>query len=120
MTPVERHEATLRALDGMIRDALVEPVTWQVDAAVDSATVFALTAHGRTLHLVPSATLRTDTDIIGRSALCGQRVAREVHPSDHYEGRVRVCRRCMVRGGQPMDGASTPLGDGTYKDDDDV
>lgn len=59
----------------------------------DDDLVFALTRRGHVLHLVLDIGLRTDADIIGRKALCGQRVAREVHPSDHYEGG-RVCRRC--------------------------
>jgi hypothetical protein len=76
------------------------------DGAVDSNTVFALAEHGRVLHIVPADGLRTDADIIGREALCGQRVAREVHPSDHHDGG-RVCRRCTVREQDTAQAATT-------------
>lgn len=66
---------------------------------VDPETIYALTEHGRVLHLVPNdGSVRTDGDMIGRTALCGQRVIRWVHPADHFDGGT-VCGRCARKEG---------------------
>lgn len=65
-----------------------------LDAGVeDSDDVFALTEHGRALHLVDGDGW-TDTSIIGVRARCGRRMRRLAHPSDHRNGRAHICNPC--------------------------
>ena len=52
---------------------------------------YAMTREGRTIHIyvgdLPAG------DYLGRPAICGRKVTRLVHPSDHRDGG-RICRQC--------------------------
>lgn len=63
---------------------------------IDPPFLLALTEHGRVIHeVVDDGSVRTDTDMIGKRARCGQRVIRFVHPADHLAGDA-LCRRCVA------------------------